>query len=387
MKKVYVFISQISNTLFQLFIILFITKTESLLLVGVFGLMMAYINPITTVFKLGISQFILSLDDNSDVYPYNKILIFNTLIFISLSFLASYFISNDYKYFFLSLSVLKSGQMIRETFESNYIKNREESKLFYFIFLGNVFSILFFLILYYFFTNLNLSILGAGIILLMFSANDIFKTFKSKVDLKFQKNKVSPLLKITASKFLNSFKASLPRIVGKIVLSFEELGVLTLLQQSINFLDIINNTLLKSNNRLIVRGLLERSNNIIKKAILNYLTPMLVFWLFLSIVLFFTGNKLLELVFNEDMSKFYVLLIWMVFFKFISMFSSFPKISFIVYNKVKITINVLIAHTLLISPFLFLSNSLQQIIIVLIVFEIILFLSLSFLNYKLFKLR
>ena len=81
------------------------------------------------------------------------------------------------------------------------------------------------------------------------------------------------------------------------------------------------------------------------------------------------------------------LLIWMVFFKFISMFSSFPKISFIVYNKVKITINVLIAHTLLISPFLFLSNSLQQIIIVLIVFEIILFLSLSFLNYKLFKLR
>ena len=64
MNKFFIFISQISNTGFQLFLILFITKTESLFVVGVYGLILAYINPIITIFKLGIPQFILSNDDN-----------------------------------------------------------------------------------------------------------------------------------------------------------------------------------------------------------------------------------------------------------------------------------------------------------------------------------
>jgi len=168
MNKFFISISQISNTGFQLFIILFITKTESLLVVGIYGLILAYINPIITVFKLGIPQFILSIDDNSNENTYNKVLIFNCLVFIFLSFLVGLLLSHDYKWLFLSIVILKAGQMIREALESSYIKNREENKLYNVIFIGNIFSVLFFLIIYYLFNNLSLSILAAGIILLIF---------------------------------------------------------------------------------------------------------------------------------------------------------------------------------------------------------------------------
>ena len=387
MNKFFISISQISNTVFQLFIILFITKTESLLVVGIYGLILAYINPIITVFKLGIPQFILSIDDNSNENTYNKVLIFNCLVFIFLSFLVGLFLSHNYKWLFLSIVILKAGQMIREALESSYIKNREENKLYNVIFIGNIFSVLFFLIIYYLFNNLSLSILAAGIILLIFSALDIFKIFNSKSALKLKKSDFVTLIKITGTKFLNSFKSSLPRLVGQIVLSLDELGVFTLLQQSVNLLDILNNILMKSNNRQIVNGFFNHKKRIVKNAIVSYSIPLLVVLVISTIVLYFAGDVILEFVFNEKMSKYSTLLILMVFYKNFSMISSLPKISFIIYNKVQITLSFLIIHALLTSVFLYLSNSLLQLIIVLIFFELLLLVALSIKSYKIFKIK
>lgn len=387
MNKFFISISQISNTGFQIFLILFITKTESLLVVGIYGLILAYVNPIITIFKLGIPQFILSIDDNSNENTYNKVLIFNCLVFIILSFLVSLFLSHDYKWLFLSIVILKAGQMIREALESSYIKNREEKKLYNVIFIGNILSVLFFLIIYYLLNNLSLSILATGIILLTFSALDIFKIFSSKSALKLKKIDFVPLIKITGTKFLNSFKSSLPRLAGQIVLSLDELGVLTLLQQSVNLLDVLNNILMKTNNRLIVNGFFNHKKRIVKKAIVLYLIPLLVVLVISSIVLYFAGDDLLGFVFNEKMSKYSTLLIMMVFYKNLSMISSIPKISFIIYNKVQITLSFLIIHTLIISVFLFLSNSLLQLIIVLIFFELLLLVAFSIKSYKIFKIK
>lgn len=387
MNKFYISISQISNTGFQLFIILFITKTESLLVVGVYGLILAYINPIITIFKLGISQFILSIDDNSNENAYNKVLIFNCLVFITLSFLVSFFLNQDYKWLFMAVSILKAMQMIRESFESSYVKNRQENKLFKFIFLGNIFSLLFFIIIYYLLNNLILSLFAAGIILLIFSVFDIFKIINSKLDLKLKKNDFVPLIKITGTKFLNSFKSSLPRLFGQIVLSFEELGVFTLLQQSVNLLDVLNNILMKSNNRLIVNGFSNHKKSIIIKAVVSYTIPLIVVMVTSIIILFFAGDVILEFMFNEKMSKYNMLLILMLFYKNLSMISSIPKISFIIYNKVQITLSFLIIHSIIISVFLFSSNSLSQLIIVLSFFELLLFLGLCIFSYKLFKIR
>ena len=385
MNKFFISISQISNTGFQLFLILFITKTESLFLVGVYGLILAYINPIITIFKLGIPQFILSIDDNFNENTYNKVLIFNCLVFTTLSFLVGLFLSHDYKCLFLSTVILKAGQMIREALESNYIKNREENKLYSVIFIGNIFSVLFFLIIYYLFNNLSLSILAAGIIFLISSAFDVFKIFNSKSALKLKKSDFVPLIKITGTKFLNSFKSSLPRLVGQIVLTLDELGVFTLLQQSVNLLDILNNILMKSNNRQIVNGFFNHKKRIVKNAIVSYSIPLLVVLVISTIVLYFAGDVILEFVFNEKMSKYSTLLILMVFYKNISIICSIPKISFIIYNKVQITLSSLLIHALIISVFLLLSNSLLQLIIVLSFFELLLFLSLSIFSYKLFK--
>ena len=385
MNKFFISISQISNTGFQLFLILFITKTESLFLVGVYGLILAYINPIITIFKLGIPQFILSIDDNFNENTYNKVLIFNCLVFTALSFLVGLFLSHDYKCLFLSTVILKAGQMIREALESNYIKNREENKLYSVIFIGNIFSVLFFLIIYYLFNNLSLSILAAGIIFLISSAFDVFKIFNSKSALKLKKSDFVPLIKITGTKFLNSFKSSLPRLVGQIVLTLDELGVFTLLQQSVNLLDILNNILMKSNNRQIVNGFFNHKKRIVKNAIVSYSIPLLVVLVISTIVLYFAGDVILEFVFNEKMSKYSTLLILMVFYKNISIICSIPKISFIIYNKVQITLSSLLIHALIISVFLLLSNSLLQLIIVLSFFELLLFLSLSIFSYKLFK--
>ena len=385
MNKFFISISQISNTGFQLFLILFITKTEPLFVVGVYGLILAYINPIITIFKLGIPQFILSIDDNFNENTYNKVLIFNCLVFTALSFLVGLFLSHDYKCLFLSTVILKAGQMIREALESSYIKNREENKLYSVIFIGNIFSVLFFLIIYYLFNNLSLSILAAGIIFLISSAFDVFKIFNSKSALKLKKSDFVPLIKITGTKFLNSFKSSLPRLVGQIVLTLDELGVFTLLQQSVNLLDILNNILMKSNNRQIVNGFFNHKKRIVKNAIVSYSIPLLVVLVISTIVLYFAGDVILEFVFNEKMSKYSTLLILMVFYKNISIICSIPKISFIIYNKVQITLSSLLIHALIISVFLLLLNFLLQLIIVLSFFELLLFLSLSIFSYKLFK--
>ena len=275
--------------------------------------------------------------------------------------------------------------MIREALESSYIKNREENKLYSVIFIGNIFSVLFFLIIYYLFNNLSLSILAAGIIFLISSAFDVFKIFNSKSALKLKKSDFVPLIKITGTKFLNSFKSSLPRLVGQIVLTLDELGVFTLLQQSVNLLDILNNILMKSNNRQIVNGFFNHKKRIVKNAIVSYSIPLLVVLVISTIVLYFAGDVILEFVFNEKMSKYSTLLILMVFYKNISIICSIPKISFIIYNKVQITLSSLLIHALIISVFLLLSNSLLQLIIVLSFFELLLFLSLSIFSYKLFK--
>ena len=287
----------------------------------------------------------------------------------------------------MAVSILKAMQMIRESFECSYIKNRQENKLFKFIFLGNLLSLLFFIIIYYLFNNLISSLFAAGIILLIFSVFDIFKIINSKLDLKLKKNDFVPLIKITGTKFLNSFKSSLPRLFGQIVLSFEELGVFTLLQQSVNLLDVLNNILMKSNNRLIVNGFSNHKKSIIIKAVVSYTIPLIVVMVTSIIILFFAGDVILEFVFNEKMSKYNMLLILMLFYKNLSMISSIPKISFIIYNKVQITLSFLIIHSIIISVFLFSSNSLSQLIIVLSFFELLLFLGLCIFSYKLFKIR
>jgi len=202
-----------------------------------------------------------------------------------------------------------------------------------------------------------------------------------------KKSDFVPLIKITGTKFLNSFKSSLPRVVGQIVLSLDELGVFTLLQQSVNLLDILNNILMKSNNRQIVNGFFNHKKRIVKNAIVSYSIPLLVVLVISTIVLYFAGDVILEFVFNEKMSKYSTLLILMVFYKNFSMISSLPKISFIIYNKVQITLSFLIIHALLTSVFLYLSNSLLQLIIVLIFFELLLLVALSIKSYKIFKIK
>ena len=122
-----------------------------------------------------------------------------------------------------------------------------------------------------------------------------------------------------------------------------------------------------------------------RNAIVSYSMPLLVVMVISTIVLYFAGEVILEFVFNEKMSKYSTLLILMVFYKNLSMICSIPKISFIIYNKVQITLRILLVHAVIISVFLFASNSLLQVIIVLSFFEILLFLSLSIFSYKLFK--
>ena len=143
---------------------------------------------------------------------------------------------------------------------------------------------------------------------------------------------------------------------------------------------------MKWNNRRFVKGFFNYEKRIIKKTIISYLIPLLVVLVISIIVIYFAGDVLLKFIFNEKMSKYSTLLILMVFYKNLSIISSIPKISFIIYNKVQITLGFLISHALIISGFLFLSNSLLQLIIVLLFFELLLLLGLSIFSYKIFKI-
>lgn len=356
-------------------------------MLGIYGVILAYVNPITTVFKLGIPQYILTVDDENQLYNLNKIAVINSFLFLVIAGLISSVLNDNFKLLMFSLCFLKSSQMIRETFESNYIVSNHDSKLFKFIFIGNIFSIIIFLCFYYLFNNLSLSILSSGIVYLSFSLKDIFKIFNYKIELKVENQKINTLLKITLSKFLNSFKSSLPKLVGQTFLSLDNLGVLTLLQQGVNLLDIANNVLIKYNNRQIVKGFKNQSKIAIKRAVYGYVVPHIILLVVSCVFLISLGYDILSYIFNEKIASHNGLLIMLIFFKFISMLISFPKISFIIYDKVNITLILLLFYILLTTPFLFLSSSLNNIVIVLLIFELLLFIGFCFLSFNLFRVK
>lgn len=308
----------ISNLLFgltQLFIIIVLNKFSPLETVGWYTLSLAIVGPLTVFTNMSLHIHINTSKKEEDFINYLILRIFSSSLMIILSFMFTSLVKDSAKIYIFILLVA-SVKFIESIFDINYAfyqKNRKHNLVAISKSLRSILLILWMIICVLLF-HANFVILFLGIIILnivVFYIYD-YKKIRKNIDIRLiniiaMGNIILSSLPLVISSTIDSLNINIQRIFIQNMLNINELGIYASLTTFMvsgqvlvaavmtYFLPILNDSVKNKNKLLFTKIMLITS------------IFSLFIGFFLTVVMYFSGKKILPLLFNDNYADYVIL--------------------------------------------------------------------------------
>jgi len=372
---VLVFLTQLSFSALQFFLIFLILKIEGVDALGNYGLISSIINPFQQFFKLGVPKLISTSESIEIRESYFTIGAISSFSFLILGILISFlFRENKYYYLINLIIIYKALANFREVNHSVYIRQEMYKKFFSSGFIFNVLVMLSFFIVYKLSNSLESAFSSLVLILIISNILDFrfnFSNYKiASPPLRF----INTCVKLSVSDAVFSMKSNMPKYLLAKYFDIFYTGVYTAIFQAVSVIEIVNQSVLKYNYSKLTSKFHVSRLEFFKqiKKIYKQIFVLIVLALIINIVI---GKQLIDIFLDPVLVEFHWLLLLLIVSRFFTMLNSIPKTIFILMEKINLTTKITFILSLV--TFMILSNveSFLFFVIILTVSECVLFVS------------